>query len=92
MDYSTWDSVMRVTAHTQPVASLTESVCGWTVVLGTDVQRQHMYANVKLRQSFTLDGLYTSIWYGMSPIRTLSDVLLRRILTPGSLYGSRWAR
>ena len=60
---------MRVTAHTQPVASRTESVCGWTVFLCTDVQRQQMYADVKLRQSFTLDGLYTSIWYGMSPIR-----------------------
>ena len=121
---------MRVTAHTQPVASRTESVCCWTVFLGTDVQRQHMYADVKLRQSFTLDGLYTSIWYGMSPIRVkfidflvwfvggtlsrcfqmqfkgelydlsstsqptlaLSDVLLRRTLTPDSLYDSRWAR
>ena len=54
---------MRVTAHNKPVASRTESVRGWTVFLGTDVQRQHMYADVKLRQSFTLDGLYTSIWY-----------------------------
>ena len=62
---------MPVTAHAQPIAPRTGRVCGWTVFLGTDVQRQHMYADVKLRQSLTLDGLYSSIWFSSSrePIR-----------------------
>ena len=44
------------------------------ILLGTDVQRQHMCADVILRQRFTLFGLYHSSWCSMAPEKDNSPV------------------